>query len=59
MEINPIITYNMEVSFGGRDKPNDPAPILINMNVRRNPTNRFKYWMLCQFFPFHIERWDK
>jgi len=58
MEILTPVTYNMEISFGGRDTPTDPFPILISMNVERKLANRFKYWMLCTFFPFHIERWD-
>lgn len=45
-------TFNLEISFGSRDC------ILISQNMKRTLVNRFRYWMLCKFFPFKIERWD-
>jgi hypothetical protein len=27
-------------------------------NVKRTLVNRFKYWILCKFFPVKIERWN-
>ena len=53
MEILNLPTYNIEISFGGKDC------IIILQNVKRTLHNRFRYWMLCRFFPFKIERWDK
>ena len=58
MEITKLAIYNMEVSLGERDTPTSEFPVLMSMNIKRSLANRFKYWMLCKFFPFHIERWD-
>jgi len=43
---------NMEISFGDGE-------IIIFSNVKKTLYNRFRYWMLCKFFPFTIVRWDK
>ena len=31
----------------------------LHFIVYKTWRNRFRYWMLCQFFPFKIVRWDK
>ena len=51
-------TYNMVISFGSNDNSDNSYPITISQNEKRTLFNRFKYWMLCQFFPFHVEKWD-
>lgn len=48
-----VPTFNLEISLGGQNG------ILFHQNVKRTLVNRFKYWMLCKFFPFKIERWEK
>ena len=47
------LPYNLRISMGGKDC------IVILMNVRKTPFNRFRYWMLCKFIPFKIEEWTK
>ena len=49
---NPEKKFNLDISFGGSDC------IVISQNVKKSLINRFRFWMLCQFFPFKIERWD-
>jgi len=34
-------------------------PIVIGLFTPRTLRNRFKYWFLCQFFPFKIIKWNK
>ena len=49
---------NLEIGWGDTDKDGS-FPILFSLQVKRTFINRFKYWMLCSFFPFKISRWDK
>jgi len=60
-EVNPLEpqSFNMEIGFGSRDKLTNIYPLALQMNVEKKPINRFKYWMLCKFFPFTIKEWSK
>ena len=43
---------NLELSFG------DSGEVTLLQTVKKTIVNRFKYWMLCKFFPFKIKSWD-
>ena len=43
--------YNLVIMFG--------EDISIKMFVKKTRLNRFKFWMLCKFFPYKIVRWMK
>ena len=53
-----------DISMPSEPKPNmaialgDAMGLCIQMTVQRTVINRFRYWMLCQFFPFKIVRWE-
>lgn len=34
-------SFNMEVGFGGRDKSTNIYPVLIQINVEKQPINRY------------------
>ena len=50
--LKPPDTNNLELGFGDDDY------IKIYMPMKRTLFNRFRYWMLCQFFPFRIIKWE-
>ena len=50
--INQFPKPNLKLSFG------DSGEMVIYQTVKKTLLNRFRYWMLCYFFPFKIEEWD-
>ncbi len=49
---HPEKEFNFEISMGGSNA------LVFSQNVKKTLINRFRYWMLCQFFPFKVEKWD-
>ena len=44
---------NIEIRWG-----DDPENIRFHFYAKKTTLNRIKYWLLCQFFPYRIERWE-
>ncbi len=57
IKISKPPTPNFVIGFGGGKLPEE-IPMEFIFTVKKTIVNRFKYWMLCQFFPFKIQRWE-
>lgn len=53
VEISLPPPSNIELTIG-----EGQSYIIIQLRSKKTLRNRFKYWMLCQFFPFKITRWE-
>jgi hypothetical protein len=49
---NKPMEFNFEICFG------DETLMCFEFQVNKTFVNRIRYWLLCQFFPFKIRRWD-
>ena len=50
MTIN-IPPTNIDIGWGD-------GTITFHFHAKKTIRNRIKFWLLCQFFPYHIKRWD-
>lgn len=46
---------NLELFLGDIESP----VLTFQIRAKKSLSNRFKYWMLCEFFPFKIRKWTK
>lgn len=52
----PIIKQeptNLDIKLG------EEYGIIFSLTVKKTLVNRLKYWLLCEFFPFRIVKWEK
>ena len=53
-EFNHIVgvpEQNIDIGWGD-------GTITFHFHAKKTIRNRIKFWLLCQFFPYHIKRWD-